>query len=824
MKKAGLYFWIFPLVFFVLYSCSTTKKGIINQEYHTLTTKYNVLFNGKEAFAVGKQILEQAYEDNFYELIPVEPINLRGENIDESSIVPGFDRAEEKAVKAIQKHSMNINGNQYNRQIDAAYLLLGKARYFDRRFFPALEAFNFLLKSGANQSIFVQGKIWREKTNIRLQNHELAIQNLKPIAKSLNPRNKFYPLANATVAEAFINLKEIDSAAYYMKRAALAAPKRRSKARYLFISGQLFESLEKTDSAQWAYEAITDLKRKAPRKFYINAKIKQTLLNRSSVFEDRIERIERLLKNYENKPFEHVLNRSLGSLYLEERQDSLALIHFNRSLESPSIDSYTQIENYQDLSDYYFGKGNYLKTGDYLDKLLPLFDESTVAHKKLKRKRENLTEVIVYEKTIQKTDSILSLLSMNQEEQLQFFQNYIDEQQSLAEKILESQSKKSQFLTQKSTQNAFYFYNPKVVLKGRQTYKANWGNRPNVDNWRQTASIQTVLSKTTLDSELSSKKAIFIQQTPESYVTALPKKENAKDSITRLNQKAYLQLGMIYKEKFGDFPLARMRLDTLLISNPPEAIAVQALYHLYRMNEKEFPQVAAENKARLVTDYPDTSFARLLSDPDNYDDSGIITPETLYAKALDLFEKQDFKNVLREIESLEVVTSGSQMEPKIALLKAHTKGRLHGVTTWKEALQEVATNFSAVGEGINAKALIEQIEANNNLEEKGVIYKNYKWIFPFLNSNQRQSLAFYDQVKSILSTTKRNWIVSQDVYDETYSFVVIHGIRDTQEIEILKANKGMKSALALETLDNFVALTSQYRAYMKNKTWKNESK
>ena len=824
MKKAGLYFWIFPLVFFVLYSCSTTKKGIINQEYHTLTTKYNVLFNGKEAFAVGKQILEQAYEDNFYELIPVEPINLRGENIDESSIVPGFDRAEEKAVKAIQKHSMNINGNQYNRQIDAAYLLLGKARYFDRRFFPALEAFNFLLKSGANQSIFVQGKIWREKTNIRLQNHELAIQNLKPIAKSLNPRNKFYPLANATVAEAFINLKEIDSAAYYMKRAALAAPKRRSKARYLFISGQLFESLEKTDSAQWAYEAITDLKRKAPRKFYINAKIKQTLLNRSSVFEDRIERIERLLKNYENKPFEHVINRSLGSLYLEERQDSLALIHFNRSLESPSIDSYTQIENYQDLSDYYFGKGNYLKTGDYLDKLLPLFDESTVAHKKLKRKRENLTEVIVYEKTIQKTDSILSLLSMNQEEQLQFFQNYIDEQQSLAEKILESQTKKSQFLTQKSTQNAFYFYNPKVVLKGRQTYKANWGNRPNVDNWRQTASIQTVLSKTTLDSELSSKKAVFIQQTPESYVTALPKKENAKDSITRLNQKEYLQLGMIYKEKFGDFPLARMRLDTLLISNPPEAIAVQALYHLYRMNEKEFPQVAAENKARLVTDYPDTSFARLLSDPDNYDDSGIITPETLYAKALDLFEKQDFKNVLREIESLEVVTSGSQMEPKIALLKAHTKGRLHGVTTWKEALQEVATNFSAVGEGINAKALIEQIEANNNLEEKGVIYKNYKWIFPFLNSNQRQSLAFYDQVKSILSTTKRNWIVSQDVYDETYSFVVIHGIRDTQEIEILKANQGMKSALALETLDNFVALTSQYRAYMKNKTWKNESK
>ena len=288
MLKAHPLFWITPLFLMLFFSCSTTKSGVLNKEYHTLTTKYNVLFNGKEAFAIGEQILEEAYEDNFYELIPIEPINLRGENIDESSIVPGFDRAEEKAVKAIQKHSMNIKGNQYNRQIDEAYLLLGKARYFDRRFFPALEAFNFLLKSGANQSIFVQGKIWREKTNIRLQNHELAIQNLRPIAKSLKPRNKFYPLANATVANAFINLKEIDSAAYYIKRAALAAPKRKSKARYLFITGQVFELLGKKDSAQWAYKGITNLKRKASRKFYINANVKQMLLDNSTEFEDRI--------------------------------------------------------------------------------------------------------------------------------------------------------------------------------------------------------------------------------------------------------------------------------------------------------------------------------------------------------------------------------------------------------------------------------------------------------------------------------------------------------------------------------------------------------
>ena len=82
-------------------------------------------------------------------MLPVEPINLRGENIDEPTIVPGFDRAEEKAVKshseAFHEHQWPpVQSSRWMRHIS----LLGQARYFDRRFFPALEAFNYLLESG----------------------------------------------------------------------------------------------------------------------------------------------------------------------------------------------------------------------------------------------------------------------------------------------------------------------------------------------------------------------------------------------------------------------------------------------------------------------------------------------------------------------------------------------------------------------------------------------------------------------------------------------------------------------------------------------------
>ena len=99
---------------------------------------------------------------------------------------------------------------------------------------------------------------------------------------------------------------------------------------------------------------------------------------------------------------------------LQQNQDSLALDYFNMSMTSTFLDSYTEIENFQDLADYHFTKGAYMKSGNFLDKLLPLFDEKTTAYKKLKRKRDNLDEVIAYEKTVQDTDSLLGLMSLTQ--------------------------------------------------------------------------------------------------------------------------------------------------------------------------------------------------------------------------------------------------------------------------------------------------------------------------------------------------------------------------------------------------------------------------
>src|SRR5699024_8810565 len=79
------------------------------------------------------------------------------------SVDEAFSLAEEKATKAIQRHSMIIRGTERNPQMVHAFFLLGKARYFDQRYFPALEAFNYILERFEDDELLQTVKIWREK-------------------------------------------------------------------------------------------------------------------------------------------------------------------------------------------------------------------------------------------------------------------------------------------------------------------------------------------------------------------------------------------------------------------------------------------------------------------------------------------------------------------------------------------------------------------------------------------------------------------------------------------------------------------------------------
>ena len=817
MKNSCRLFISFILISVLLSACATEKNRFVNRQYHFITTKYNVLFNGKEAFAIGTSILDQVYDDNFFEILLVEPIAINGENIDNTTIIPGFAKAEEKAVKAIQKHSMNIKGVQRNGKIDEAYLLLGKARYYDRRFFPALEAFNYLLENYADPKTYVEGRIWREKTNLRLKNEELAIKNLRSLALNLNPNGKFHSPANSTIAQAFINTKQLDSALFYIKRAAVTAKSKAKKGRFLFITGQLFESLQKIDSAAWAYSEVVNLKRKSPRKYWINAEIKRLQIRYQR---DSISPIPEFLKldsNYENKPFEHWIKRAMAQYYLKQSQDSLGRYYLVQSNRSEFIDFPTGKANYRDLVDYHFNNGEYPSAGAYLDSLIALYPEGTSDRKRTQRERDNLNGVIKYERIVATTDSLLYLTSLSDSAQTKYFEDFIKQKELKALAAVKEEEKGAfSFLSRSKASNQFYFNNPTLVILGQQKFQSSWGNRPNVDNWRIAAGLSNLRNTQDQTVTASSEEEIFVQ-TPESYVASLPSTEKEKDSIKSLNDNSYLQLGMIYKENFQNLVLARNRLEHLIDQNPPPEIMAPALYHLYKTYEDTFPVLANIYFDRIVKDYPETAYGKMLSNPEGFKLSEIDSPEGIYESILEDYLSGDFSSFKEKIEASSILLGSTNFAPKLELLMANMEGRLKGIPEWEAALNKIQSKYPETPEAIKAAEMIAQISRPDFINKKNKIYKNYKWIFKY---NTKDSLSLNLTKTNLQAELERNpkanWFFSQDRFDEDHIFLVLHGIRDRRDLNVWKENFIPENKEIL-TANNFVILSSQYQKLLKDK-------
>ena len=812
---------LIQLICLFILSCSTQKDKYINRQYHSINTKYNVLFNGENAFFVGKEILSKTFEDNFYETLPIEPISINGENVNETTVIPGFSRAEDKAVKAIQKHSMNIDGSQRNKEIDRAYLLLGKSRYFDRRFFPALEAFNFLLENHVDEKTYVEARIWREKTNVRLKNVELAIKNLRPLARNLSPKSKFYSEANASVANAFIQKNKIDSALFYLKRSLKTTKNNPKKARYLFITGQLYEELNLPDSSLLTFEKLIKLNRKVPRKYLINAQIKQLNLNWEAHGYSPVIRLTKLSNDYDNKNFKHWIYRALGDYYFNTSNDSLTVYFLNLSLSSKNIDYPTKKRNYRDLADFYFNRGEYILSGKYLDSLISILPDFTYESKVAAREKDNLKSVIKYERTANSSDSILYILSLSREKQIEFFRNQILKKQAKELTMISKEKKRFKLFSKNQSTEKFYFYNPSLLIQGEQKFLSIWGDRSNVDNWRVSSILKPFDSTTSFNDGsdgLNNKAKI---ETPNNYINKLPNSIREIDSIKTLNFNSYFQLGMIYKESFKNLKTANTKLTLLLSKNPPKDIEAPTLYHLFKINQKLDTSLSNVYKKKILNDFKGTAFEKILNSPDISKIAKGEGPQIIYKDLLALYKEGQLIKFLALSEKSEILFSGSEIEPKFNLLKANVMGKLDGIKIWGEELNKIQTKYPETTEANQAKKIIGKLK-ELEFAEKGEVYKNYKWILPYRKEDSLKLIDSQKKLQKIFHDEKEiteKWFFSKDLYNREYNFLVIHGILNIDLLNEFQEKLLEKYDYQVNT-NNFVALSSQYREIIKNKTWK----
>ncbi len=815
MNKKFYFLQLFIVILVI--SCSTSKDKFLNKEYHKLNSRFNVIFNATQALNFGELLIEQNIEEDFGEIISVEPLGLFNENLERKQNIPSFSLAEQKATKAIQKHSMNFNGVQKNTQIQNAYFILGKARYFDLRFSPALEAFEYILKIYDDKEIFLRAKLWREKSNIRLNNNQIAIKNLKLLLPQATKFQKIYSGIYASLAHAYLNNKKEDSARFYISKASIFSKNNDKKARYSFIHAQLLEKANMLDSAYKVYNSVLGLGRKIPRIFLIHSKLNSLKIQIPKLGINPIIATEKLRRNYENFPYLHLIHQFEARYYIDKGFDSLGLSSFNKSLRSKNVDIITRKSNYRELVDYFIKKGNYIKSGAYLDSLIQLMGKNSFNKKMMERERKGLDRIIKLETTIRNNDSILSIVSMNKTEKLNFFNRYIEK--SIRKDSLKKNSSDTRrriFRKQRRSQAKFYFYNENLTNQGKDIFNSVWGSLQNTDNWNILSPSQTNRINEKFRKKNMLKTKNLKVKTAEYYINLLPKKNKTIDSLRKIRKQAYLDAGLLYKEKFSNIDMSINRLSKLLEMNPNENQEILALYNLHKLYKTTNNIFASKFRNKLIQKYPMSVYTSDIIE--NKSSQNNKSPNEIYSSVHKKFKEQQFLDIIVNKNEYRKKLIGTGLELKFELLIINSIGRLRGINEWENELELFLEKYPNSKESFQVKKILNNIKTKHR--DSNPSRKNFKWIIVFSNSSgiDLNNLK-RDMIIELNKSSEEKKTISIDTYNDDYSFIVVHTKNQYPEVNFL-LKMWSKLSNFQKKLDNFVLLSTEYIDIQKHKTWK----
>ena len=861
----------YPLFLFIfLIACSTKKNTFLARNSHALSTRYNILYNGQIGLDKGVNGLTSGNKDNFWELLPIERMQLsESTTAEDKPKNADFELAETKATKAIQKHSMNIGGREVNYQMDEAYLLLGKARYYDQRFVPALDAFNYILYKYPESDKIYEAKVWREKTNMRLGNDALVVKNINKLLKDEEFKDQPFADANALLAEAFLNLEQKDSAVAKLKIAVDYTKINEERARYHFILGQLYQELGKRDSALFCYDAVIAMNRSAKREYIIQSYARKAQLFDYETGDPNafVAIYNELMEDRENRPYLDVIYHNMGLFYDHYNKPDSATIFYKASLKARPKDPYLEASNYRNIGTIYFKGTNYPLAAKYYDSTLVKLNPKTREFYKIQKKRKDLDEAIRLETSIKRNDSILNAIALSPSDRNAYYEKHIVtiKKQDSIKRVLEEKQKqklaniernltassadpgavatgpglqnKAAYLPPSDNQqteatNTFYFYNPKTVAFGKLEFKKMFGNRALVENWlfsnvKKGANEPT--EEVTADNDVIKEKAVEEPRyTLAYYLNQLPTQSSAIDSITKERNTGYYQLGVVYKEKFKEYDLASTKLEQLLSFHPDEKLIPPTQYNLYKIYEITNKAKAAAVKNAITAQFPDSRYAKIINDPTFDGAKDKDSPENKYKECYEWFKDEKFAAVIARCNTMINQLTGEEIVAKFELLKANALAKTKGLPAYKEAMQYVADTYANTEEGKKAEEIITtQIPILERMAFSTVDTKKWKIIFRIPIEDYKQERAIEKQVLEFIAKENlENLYYTCDNYTDTERILCVHGfqselyVNDVSVIFNKKAAPSVKAMAIPITDENYkiVQMKKNLDAYLAPKT------
>ncbi len=802
--------------------CSVEKNTGATRFYHSLTAKYNIYFNGYESFKAGVMKVTNGYKDDYAEILKVFEYS---DPSAPSRCTSDMETAIQKASKLISLKSITakpeskekgtqpekgaelVERKEYNEWVDDSYLLIGKARFYKHEFTESSAVFDYCITQSNDPDIKKEASIWLARIYNETGKYPDALRILNELEITRESPGSLRSMYYTTLADYSIKQKKYSEAVDPLSEAISLVSGKKQKYRLTYLLAQLNELAGNSARAISLYRDV--VKMNPPYDVEFNARI-----NIAGVFDvnsgnpqELTRELERMLKDTKNKEFLDQIYYALGNLSMKEGNENEALEFFRKSATAPSQNPNQKGRSYLALAEYFYKKPDFLKAGKYYDSTVYFLDQKHPDYQTLKSRSQDLNAVVSQLTVIQREDSLQRIASMPESERNAFITSIIND-------IIkaESEGKTSEYSDRYNLgqyyenerrfqgnidqEGKWYFYNQAALAFGRTEFKRRWGERNLEDNWRR--ANKTIVAATQAAAEGEDKTvsgpdtagAVLDYKKPEFYLKNLPLTDSLKAQSNDRTALAYLNAGKAYFEKLSDATKATETLETLLTKYPDNELVPEALYNLYKINAEANSSKSEVYRQRLLGKYPDTEFARILSDPDYYEKkiADMKMAGQLYQSAYDTYLHENFSVAIALCDEGIGKYSKDNLVPKFMLLRSYCVARTADERTFKEELEKVIKAWPGSEESKKAAGIIaflnQKLPELKVEEEKEIAQelfvadttKSHVFVLiiedPAFNINQ----ANFDVISyNIDNFTNENYRTQGELVDNKYIIITVSG-------------------------------------------------
>lgn len=742
-------FFVFVLSVLVLNACSVKRNNFFSRNYHQLTTRYNVYFNGDQALKAGLKNMENRHKEDYTNLLPV----FVSDNDQTRALCSSdMDYAAEKAVKAIDKHSITAKPRrrknkdsknyqtfrkkkEYNNQLDKCYLLLGKSYFYKKKYAMANNTFRFIQRQYAeDEQVMTETAIWLFRSLTEMGRYDEAAKFMQELEGSKLDRKQQEMVAAARTGFQIRQGKYAEAIPEAEKLVSLCKNWKR-KPRYYFMLSQLYLKVNQDAPAMLALKKVVRFNFNYEMVF--NAKINMALAYQSG--DEAVNRkLTKMLRDSKNEEFRDRIYYALATIEEKRGNEEKAIDLYWKSVHSSVDNENQQALSYCKLGDYYFKEREYVRAQSCYDSCMFFMDSRYEDYDKLKTLLSDLTDLTSCLRTIQVQDSLMHLALLSETERNKLIDARIQEIKDKEEEAKELERKEqaernfydrnnaisrgSSYL-QSSSGGEWYFYNPVTISLGKNDFKRKWGRRKLEDNWRRQNKAMVEFSgvEEEIADESGAQSEVKDTKSREYYLKDLPLTDDDRQVAQKKVEDAYYRAGELYMYKFDDPAKAMDCFDAYIRRFSGNNNLPMMYYLAYTAADKAGNSARAEQyKQELLSLFPDSDFAKGIQDPAYFKkvEDVLKVVEGLYEQAYSRYEQVYYNEAEDLCNEILHKYPDNKLKAQVLFLRAMCVVNTKPSEQGREALNEVL----AASPSKQMQTVVNDILASLSTGEKPAFY------------------------------------------------------------------------------------------------------